>query len=75
MSINSLAFVTFSYLMGHIIWMIGRRNSIYLGLFFTATTMVGFGSLYWVQHKTLFLVLALSFRYLAGVGQSFVLVS
>ena len=75
MSINSLAFVTFSYIMGHIIWMIGRRASIYLGLIFTAITMIGFGSLYWVEHKILFISLALGLRYLAGVGQSFVLVS
>jgi len=75
MSMNSLSFVIFSYIVGHIIYKIGRRFSVYLGLLLTAVTMIGFGLLYWISDNTLFITLALLFRFIAGIGQALIAVA
>ena len=75
MSINSVAFMSFSYIIGGVIWAIGRRMCVHAGLLITAGTMIGFGSLYWISNKILFVTMALILRYWAGVGQAMVSVA
>ena len=75
MSISSVAFVIFSYIAGHIIKYIGRRQSIYFGLAITGVAMIGFGVLYWITNYTMFVLFALFLRFICGVGQGLVSVS
>lgn len=47
----------------------------YLGLFLTAPTVMGFGLLYWVTNDTAFITLAITLRFIGGIGQGFIAVS
>jgi MFS family permease len=47
----------------------------YLGLFLTAPTVMGFGFLYWVPDDTVFISLAITLRFIGGIGQGFIAVS
>ena len=64
MSMNSIAFVIFSYIAGHATALVGRRFMIYLGLAITGIAMIGFGLIYWVSNRTLFISLALILRFI-----------
>lgn len=75
MSMNALSFVMASFTMGHVINKLGRRLSMYIGIVITATTMIGFGSLIWIEDNTLFIISALVLRFVGGIGQGFISVA
>jgi len=47
----------------------------YTGILITSATMLGFGSLVWVEDKVWFITLALLLRFIGGIGQAFIAVS
>ena len=72
MSIWSVAFVIFSYIAGHLTTFIGRRLMIYLGLAISGVGVIGFGLIYWVSNRTLFISLALILRFAWGLAQAMI---
>ena len=64
----SLSNIIASYLIGINIGKMGRRFSLYIGIIIQCISMVGFGSLLWIQDRTLFIILSFAFRLIGGVA-------
>ena len=64
----SLSNIIASYVIGINIGKMGRRFSLYTGIIMQSLSMIGFGSLMWIENRTLFIILSFSFRLIGGVA-------
>lgn len=64
----SVSFVIVSFIVGMKISKIGRRLVLYIGIILQAISMIGFGTLIWVNDRMLFIILSFGFRLLGGVA-------
>lgn len=75
LSSYSITYVITSYLVGRFLSKMGRRRTLYSGIFLQAGCMIGFGILEWLNERTLFIILSFTFRLVLGVASGFICVS
>lgn len=71
----SVSFVIVSFFVGMKISKLGRRFILYSGIILQGISMIGFGTIVWINNKTMFIILSFTFRLLGGVACSFICVA
>lgn len=62
----SVSFVIVSFIVGMKISKIGRRLVLYIGIVLQAISMIGFGTIIWINDRNMFIILSFTFRLLGG---------
>lgn len=72
MSSASVSSMFTAFFIGQKLGQIGRRRSLYGGIYVTAACIVGFGALIWIKDRTTFIIASFVFRVIGGVSCAFV---
>lgn len=67
-STYSITQVAFSFVVGKKLAQWGRRRFLYTGIFLTAVSIFGFGTVDWIEDPTTFVICSLIWRLISGLG-------